>query len=81
MISDVLCDAVRDIDEYLDGPLYQDAAGAVEPDPGNAVILALRDRMHAVRVWLDRPPGPMSAADLAALCEAFGLPKPGATGA
>lgn len=49
MISDVLCEAVQDIDEYLNrkDSLYQDTL--------REVITDLRNKMEAVRIHLDVP--------------------------
>lgn len=52
MISDVLSDAVREIDRYLADPVF---AAAYQGDVGEK-IRALRDEMDAMRRDLDRPP-------------------------
>lgn len=52
MISDVLSEAVQDIDRYLQDPTFERVyAGSLRTD-----ILALRDSMDRMRVCLDRVP-------------------------
>ncbi len=52
MISDVLFEAVEQIDQYLNDPGYDDMySGDLRKR-----IMSLREKMDAVRVALDTPP-------------------------
>lgn len=52
MISDVLSDAIDDIDRYLESPTFADTyCGELRQR-----IIELRDRMEAMRGELDNPP-------------------------
>lgn len=53
MISDVLFEAVEEIDGYLADPVYKDMYAGELRDR----ILKLRDDMNALRAELDTPPG------------------------
>jgi hypothetical protein len=55
MISDVLFNAVSDLDHYLDDPTY---TRAVYPGPLLEQIRALRDQIEAMRMALDTLEGP-----------------------
>lgn len=56
MISDVLSDAVYDIDTYLKNPMYEKTySGKLRED-----IVKLRNDMDALRVKLDAPPSTQS---------------------
>jgi hypothetical protein len=48
LVSDVLSDAVAELDDYVEGDFY--GAEARER------ILKVRNEMHDLRVWLDTPP-------------------------
>jgi hypothetical protein len=60
MISDVLSDAVADLDHYLTSPFYRDLYGTVIL----ARVEALRAAMDALRQYLDAPPSIMSNTDM-----------------
>ena len=51
MISDVLADAVADIDKYLTDPTFAAVYG-----PWRERILAVREQMDELRAALDAPP-------------------------
>ena len=52
MISDVLADAVAQMDKYLDNPWYRNVyAGQTRKE-----LKALRTMMDSTRMWLDKPP-------------------------
>ena len=54
MISDVLCDAVDEINRYInDDTFSQVYAGKLRKD-----IISLRDNMDTMRIRLDTPPTP-----------------------
>jgi len=53
MISDVLSDAVHDMDRYLNDPLYDDPYGSAL----RARILAVRGQLETLRRELDNSPG------------------------
>jgi hypothetical protein len=52
MISDVLSDAVTDVDSYLNNKTYnQMYSGSLRE-----AVVDLRNRMQALRIYLDTPP-------------------------
>jgi hypothetical protein len=62
MISDVLWQAVKEIDEYLDDPLYARIYGGELRER----IVVLRDGMKALQVELDTPPSLVEAIETTA---------------
>jgi hypothetical protein len=52
MISDVLSDAVNDVDSYLNNKTYKQMySGSLRE-----AVVDLRNRMQALRIYLDTPP-------------------------
>ena len=58
MISDVLSDAGMQIDEYLNNETFADAYSGTLRE----AVVDVRNRMQALRVYLDIPPGALDKA-------------------